>query len=253
MLAKIGVQLYTIRNFMKTEEDIRASFARLKALGYDEVQTAGCAIPYADFGSLAAQAGLTVVGTHDDFGRMKADPEEAMRNHRALGTTNMGVGGMPGGCFESLEQLRAFIADANRLAEAVYPHGFKFTYHNHSREFVRLGGKTVMDILVEELDPVRTSFVLDTYWVQHAGGDVRLWLEKLAGRIDILHLKDMAVRGNDPMITEIGQGNLNWDGILRVAEETGVKHYVVEQDVCPGDPFESLRLSAEFLSRFMAG
>lgn len=250
MFQKIGVQLYTIREFMKTEEDIRSSFARLKALGYDEVQTAGCAIPYADFGALAAEAGLTVVGTHDNFELMKTDPETAMANHRALGTSNMGIGGMPGYYFESLEHLREFIADANRVADAIYPHGFKFTYHNHSREFMKFGGKTILEILAEELDPQKTSFVLDTYWVQHGGGDVRAWIERLAGRIDILHLKDMAVKGNDPYITEIGSGNLNWDGILATAESAGVKYYTVEEDICPGDPFDSLAASASFLARY---
>ena len=60
MFKKIGVQLYTIRDFMNDEEQIKESFAKLKAIGYDEVQTAGCKIPYADFGKLAAEAGLDV-------------------------------------------------------------------------------------------------------------------------------------------------------------------------------------------------
>ena len=42
---KIGVQLYTIRDFMTNAEDIRESFKKLKAMGFDTAQTAGCAIP----------------------------------------------------------------------------------------------------------------------------------------------------------------------------------------------------------------
>ena len=81
----------------------------------------------------------------------------------------------------------------------------------------------------------------------------RTWLEKLAGRVDILHLKDMAVKPgtNESYITEIGQGNLYWEGILKTAEATGVQKYVVEQDTCPGDPFDSLKLSADYLAKFM--
>ena len=251
MIEKIGVQAYTVRDAMKTEEEIRESFRRLKALGYDEVQTAGCAVPHAVYGRLAAEAGLTIVGTHEGFAALCGDPALAMENHRALDTTNIGTGSMPGYGTESLDGLRRFIREANAFAEAIYPHGFKFTYHNHSREFIRFGDKTVMEILAEELDPQKTSFVLDTYWVQYGGGDVRFWLEKLAGRIDILHLKDMAFANNAPYITEIGQGNLYWEGILKTAEATGVKSYVVEQDRCPGDPFDSLAISAAYLRRFM--
>lgn len=50
----------------------------------------------------------------------------------------------------------------------------KFTYHNHSHEFIRLeNGKTAMEMLMEGLDSKNTTFVLDTYWVQHGGGDPR--------------------------------------------------------------------------------
>ena len=253
MFTKLGVQLFTIREFMKTEEDIRASFKKLKALGYDEGQTAGCAIPHADYGRIAAEEGLTIVGTHEGFAALAADPELAMANHRALSTTNIGVGGPGAGAFDSLANLDRFIDDVNALAEKIYPHGFKFTYHNHSREFSKLDGHVIMERMADGFDPKKVSFVLDTYWVQNGGGDVRAWLEKLAGRVDILHLKDMAVKPgtNESYITEIGQGNLYWEGILKTAEATGVKNIVVEQDTCPGDPFDSLKLSADYLAKFM--
>lgn len=248
-MKKIGVQLFTIRDFMGNEDAIRASFKKLKEIGYDEAQTAGCDIPYADFGRIAREEGIEIVGTHDDFGLMCRDPEAAMEAHRALGTTNMGIGGRG---YSGIEDCEAFIAEANRVAENVYPHGFKFTYHNHSHEFMlNANGKTYMDMLVEGLDPVRTSFVLDTYWVQHGGADVRHWIEKLAGRVDILHLKDMGRDANGPFITEIGHGNIWWEGVLKTAEETGVQHYVVEQDIWPGDPFESLKYSRQYLDRFL--
>ena len=86
--------------------------------------------------------------------------------------------------------------------------------------------------------------------MQHGGGDVREWIEKCKGRVDILHLKDMAkCDGNEPAqyITEIGNGNLYWEGIIETAIRTGVKHFVVEQDTCPGDPFESLKKSSDYL------
>ena len=57
MIKKIGVQLYTIRDYMQTAEDIRASFKKLKAMGYDQGQTAGCAIPYEEYGKIAAEEG----------------------------------------------------------------------------------------------------------------------------------------------------------------------------------------------------
>ena len=240
MIKKLGVQLYTIRDAMKDEDSIRESFLKLKALGYDEGQTAGFFVGAKKFAEIAKETGLSICGTHCGFEELIADPDKAMEEHDLIGTKNIGIGGMPGWAHESLEALEKFVA------AKVNKYGFKFTYHNHSFEFSKLGGKRMMDVLVDGLDPKTTSFVLDTYWVQHGGGDVRAWMEKLAGRIDILHLKDMGMSGSQ-FITEIGQGNINFDGIIEVAEKIGVKHYVVEQDTCPGDPFDSLKISRDYI------
>jgi len=247
MLKKIGVQIYNVRDYLNNAEEIRETMKKLKAMGYDQAHLIAPKIGYAEYGKIASEEGIEIVGTHDNFDVMLNDPELAMENHRLLGTTNMGVGWRK---LETLEQIQQFIKDANTVGANVNPHGFKFTYHNHSHEFRRVDGKLVMDYLVEGMDPETTSFVLDTYWVQHGGGDVRYWIEKLAGRVDILHLKDMGRDQDGPFITEIGNGNLYWDGIIRTALDCGVKYFIVEQDRCPGDPFDSCRISSEFLHKY---
>ncbi len=129
------------------------------------------------------------MGTHDSFELMVSDFDLAYQNHVALGTKLMGIGGRGG---NSVEEWQEFIKTANEVGAKIAAQGGRFTYHNHSQEFRKWdNGKTTMDMLVEGLNPETTSFVLDMYWVQHGGGDVRYWIEKLVGRIDILHLKDM--------------------------------------------------------------
>lgn len=248
MIKELGLQLYSIRGHLDTPEDTRASFKKLHDMGYTLAQTAGCPIGCEAFGRIAHEEGIAICGTHCSIDTLLADPQKAMDEHRMLGTTNMGIGGFFSDTMCRAE-IEAFLDKVRRLTDAVCPEGFKFTYHNHSHEFCKYDGdKTMMDILVENLDPDKTSFVLDTYWVQHAGGDVCSWIEKLAGRIDILHLKDMGVnRDRQPFITEIGNGNMDFDKIIKTAEKTGVKYYVVEQDTCPGDPFESVKMSSEYI------
>ena len=41
IMKELGLQLYTIRDFMKTEEDIRESFQKMRKYGYTQAQTAG--------------------------------------------------------------------------------------------------------------------------------------------------------------------------------------------------------------------
>ena len=251
MIKKLGLQLYSVRDHMTDEASILDTFKKLKAMGYDEGQTAGCQIPYEKYGEIAKETGIKIVGTHDNFDLMVSDVKQAIKNHKFLDTTNMGIGGRQ---YTSEQDVIDFIKAANKVANDIYSEGFKFTYHNHSHEFIKFGGKTIMDMLVEGLDPEKTSFVLDTYWVQNAGGDVCKWIEKLAGRIDILHLKDMGIRKDEEgyaisFITEIGNGNMNFADIIKTAEKAGVKYFCVEQDTCPGDSLDSVKFSSEYIHK----
>ena len=246
-IEKLGVQLFTVRDFMNTEQEIAETFKKLKTLGYDQAQTAGCSVDYETFGKLAEEAGIEIVGTHDDYDMMCNDFDKALANHNALGTKIMGLGGYGD---RTVRGYADFIKNANIIGEKLKKTtGGRYSYHNHHWEFIKLeNGKTAMEMLIEGLNPDATSFCLDTHWVQRAGADVREWIEKLSGRIDIIHLKDFKLHSDGtPDYAELGQGNKNWEGILECAVKAGVKYYVVEQDVCPGDPFESLKISSEYM------
>ena len=67
-----------------------------------------------------------------------------------------------------------------------------------------------------------------------------------------VHLKDLSINPEQDFaqeMAEVGQGNLDWDGILNSCQKAGVTWALVEQDVCKEDPFQSLRISYEFLKR----
>lgn len=256
MFKKLGLQVYTVRDHIKDEESMDATFKRLAEIGYSELQTAGWESE--TYAKLAKKYGHTIVGTHYNYDKIINNIDETMKLHEVLGTTNVGIGGCGA---RTYEDIMKFIESYNKAAQIYAKNGFKLTYHNHSFEFVEVkDGKSTMDLLVEGLDPEKTSFVLDTCWVANAGGDVCGWIEKLAGRIDILHLKDLKVNFADEgkwavrqQLCEIGNGNLAWDRILKSAEATGVKHIVVEQDNfwIDNDPFKSLEFSKKYLDQFL--
>ena len=41
----------------------------------------------------------------------------------------------------------------------------------------------------------------------------------------------------------VAEGNLEFDAILEAAKRCGVKHLLVEQDICQGSPFDCLERS----------
>ena len=155
--------------------------------------------------------------------------------------------------------MNQFIDEFNACACEYAKHGMKLTYHNHSFEFKKLeDGRTLFDHLIEKFDKKNVSFVLDTYWLQHGGKDIREMIELLAGRVDILHLKDMEACHNykigersinAPAIIEVGSGNLNFKSIIKTAEACGVKYFVVEDDraVDTGSSYGAVKKSADYI------
>lgn len=247
-IEKIGVQLWTIRDYLKTSEQIKESLKKLKKIGYDQVETAGCSISYEEFGKIAKDTGIEIINTHENFDMMYNEFDKALEKQKFLGTLRMGIGGYRN---ETLADFEEFIRKANIVGKKIHDCGGRLSYHNHHVEFKKIeNGIVPMELLAEKLDPVNTSIELDTHWVQRGGGDVREWIKKLKGRIEILHLKDFALDENfNPIYAEIGNGNMYWEGIMEEADKAGVKYYVVEQDTCPGDPFDSLKMSSDFLHR----
>lgn len=250
---KLALQLYTVRENMKEEERARKTLKTLKEIGFDQVQTASCYdYTYEHFYEMCNEAGLEIIGTHDNYQMMKTDIEQTIANHKALHTKFCGIGGFGA---KNEEEVVGFIQIANGIADRIARDGLKFTYHNHSHEFIRFeNGRTAMDMLIEGLNPEKTSFCLDTYWVQHAGGDVLKYIRTLAGRIDILHLKDMQVIRNAegtaiPKYTVPGMGNINFEEIIPAALETGVKYFCVEHDGCPVDYLKTLEFTSEYLHK----
>lgn len=254
MFKNIGLQLYSVRNHMQDLNGIRETFKRLSDIGYTEVQTAGvfpCGVE--EFAAAAKDFGLKIIGTHYPFPENMDNIDGYVALHKTLGTTNAGVGG--GAYGKTGKEVLAYINKVNRLAEKLSVHGMKFTYHHHSHEFAKIEGRRVIDYMIDGFDSKNVSFVLDTYWLVHAGCDVNAWIEKLAGRVDILHLKDKAINPgtNDAYITEIGNGNLDFERIIKTAEAAGVKHLCVEQDTWPlgFDSIDCAKKSFEYLAKIL--
>ena len=132
-----------------------------------------------------------------------------------------------------------------QIAKKLKAGGKYFMYHNHDREFIWQDGKPILEILAENIPAEEMGFTLDTFWVQAGGGDPAQWLERLAGRIPCIHLKDYAYGRS---MAVVGEGNINFDRVFEKAEAGGTKYMLVEQDDCHGeDPVECLRRSYAYL------
>jgi len=234
--------MYTVREFLKTPQGIAESLAKLRALGYEAVQLSGLGpIDTKELAKMLQGEGLTAAATHVAWDRLQKEPEAVIEEHKILGCRHVAVGSMPAS-YRNEEGIKQFAKEASAVAARLAQEGLTFSYHNHSFEFERFGDRTMMQILLDESDAA-LGFEIDTYWVQHGGGDPAAWIRKVKGRIPIVHFKDMTMRGREQLMAEVGEGNLNWPAIIEACREAGVEWYCIEQDTCQRDPFESLGIS----------
>lgn len=248
---RVGAQLYTIRQFTKTLEDIAASMKKIKEIGYNAVQVSafGPVDPHRVKEIMDAE-GLTICATHIAYDRLKNDLQGVIEQHKLWNCKYVGLGAMPHEYAKSAEGYVKFAKEASEIARVLADNGLRFIYHNHNFEFMKFDGVTGLEILLNETDPEVFDFEIDTYWVQAGGANPVDWIKKVRGRMKVVHFKDMGVDSNrQQMMTEVGEGNLNWPDIINACVEIGVEWALVEQDVCQRDPFESLAISLNNLKK----
>ena len=243
----IAAQLFTLREFTKNVEDIRSTFARVRALGYEAVQASGMGpIKPEQLMHIAEESELKIIATHIPYQRIVDEVEEVIREHTMWGCRHVAIGGLPPE-FRNEEGFARFAREASVAAKPLVQAGLTFSYHNHSFELERFGGRTALRTLVEESDPETFSFEIDTYWIQHGGANPTTWLNDLRDRMHVVHLKDMAMEGSKQLFAEVGEGNLEWEAILNACKAADIEWYIIEQDTCLGDPFDSLKKSLDNL------
>ncbi len=239
----IGLQLYTVRDLINTEEQAVEVLTRIKEMGYTAVQFFGGKDRIVTMGKAAKKVGLICLGNLADLDTYISMGDELFDLCREYNIPDLGISSF----HTEEDEVIEFVGRVNEFAKKARAEGFSFSYHNHANEFLRFpSGKRIMDYFLEGFSS-DVDFMPDTYWLQAGGADVRHFLEITEGRVKILHLKDMKMTLQNPTFAEIGQGSLWFEGIIETATKLGIKQFAVEQDVCDGDPMESIKISVEYL------
>ena len=252
---RIAAQLYTLRDYMKTPESVEQSLRKVKAIGYNAVQASGAiAVSDEEFKRLADEIGLTICATHIPYDDLLNRMDAVIAKHKLWDCKYVGLGSLPGDYRTDKSGYERFAKQASEFGRALRAAGLTFIYHNHDFEFAKYEDTTGMNILFEKTDPQAVDFELDVYWVQAGGADPIEWIRKAKGRMKVVHLKDMALtHDREQRFSAVGEGNMNFKGILEACEEIGVEWGAVEQDQCYGrDPFECLEISFQNLMRMGA-
>jgi sugar phosphate isomerase/epimerase len=239
-LEKIGIQLYTVRDRMKT--DVPGTLKKIASMGYNEVEF------FDYFGHSPGEIrkfiddiGLASPSTHIALADMRDRPEETIESALTVGHEYIVLGWLAPEDRTSLDDYRAHADLSNLFGEQCRASGLQYAYHNHDFEFAAVDGTRPIDVFLAETDPELVKIEMDLYWITKGGGDPFAFFDKYPGRFPLCHVKDMNPDGS---MADVGDGKIDFATIFAASEQAGFQHYYVERD----DPPDSMVSAANSYS-----
>lgn len=244
------------------KNEVRTKMYRIKQTGYEGIEN-GTPIGYSneEYKDLMDEIGLQVVsaGGLNYFQLQEDDFSKKIEECKVLGAKNVMIGSMDRIMLGNPVELKRFIANLNRVGKIFAEEGIHLSYHNHAVDFSKINGARILDQIVEGTDERYVFFEPDTHWLQAGGGHVISWLKKLRGRMYMVHFKDYAIdqysdhtflECTHKLFAEVGEGNLNWEGIIAECLDQNLEWCSVEQDVTQRPGYESIAISIQNLHKF---
>ena len=249
--AKVGLQLYTLRNDLS--KDAKGTIEKVAKIGYKEVESFGYhdgkyfGMTAAEFAAFLKGLGLTTPSGHYGLGNLTKGWEAAIEDAQAVGQKYMVLAYLQDTERKTLDDYKKVADTMNNAAKLCKAGGIQFCYHNHDFEFVDMGGGIGYDILTNSTDSELVKFELDLYWATKAGQKPIDLFKKYPGRFPLWHVKDMD-NTDKHYFTEVGKGTIDFKSIFANAKTAGMKHFFVEQDDCqPGPPLTSIATSFNYI------
>ena len=215
--------------------------------------------------AISAGMGATGGGGNDS---LRESFDKIVSDCQALGANRVRIGMLPMESLETKQTLIDFAEAANEMARRLSDHGIILSYHNHHIEFARVDGQHILDLIKDSAPDLKLE--VDVHWVQRGGMDPVTVLNKYAGLVDLVHLKDYriavppaeafaALKSGDRatwqehwskivQFAEVGMGNLDFSGVIEAGIDAGAEYLLIEQDDQYGrDIFNCLTDSREHL------
>src|SRR5690606_14050624 len=249
----IGVQLYTLRD--QLAEVFEGTLRHVAGLGYEGVEFFHyCDIPAARNKDLLVELGLVAIGCLIQLRSDYVYYQDETDYYITSIVSNNAIRPWLTEELRSVEAWQQHLVDLAAIGKACTEQGIELMYHNHDFEFsTRIDGQMVFEALFERVPAEDLKVEMDIGWVQFSGIDPVAYIQKYAGRLPLLHLKDYLKESRDPEKTidtvELGEGDLPLEAIVKAASDADVEWIIVEQDSCTNPPLESVATSMNWLKK----
>ena len=246
MTYPLAVQLYTLRHL---SDDPRELIKIAAEVGYAGVEGGyGPELDAAELKEVLDQHEVKMVSAHVALDALESDLFGAVAFQKTLDNDVIVIPWLNKADYsDNAESWQGLGERFNEIAQQVEEQGMTLLYHNHAFEFGEYGGKLGLEYLLDSAPDV--GLELDIGWCQEGGVDPSMLLEKYAGRVKRLHVKDRAPEGENTDQggwADVGHGVIDWEPLLKAAKDAGTQWFVVEHDE-PKDPVKTIQRSFNYL------
>ena len=196
-MIKVGLILYSVRDMMAqdplgtVEAVAKLGYKNIETCNHNAIQDFGCGfgLPAEDMKAKFDEYGSRVVSAHI-FPYEKTNLHEIVKYNQILGNKNIVN---PNDLFTTYDELMRQCEFYNESARILYEEGgMRMLYHNHTQEYRTFGGKSILELMLENTDERYVGLELDTFWTMRAGHDPIAMLKKFGKRVKLIHQKDFA-------------------------------------------------------------
>ncbi len=268
----IGLQLYSIRDAMKT--DPMKSLQRLAEMGYTHVEHANYSERKfygwnaSEFKKILADLGMKMPSGHtvlhaDHWDEGQKDFTDqwkyTIEDAATMGQDYVISPWLDEKIWSDYDKLLAFMEVYNKSGQLCKKSGMKFGYHNHDFEFSKkVNGKVLYDIILQNTDPDLVIQQLDFGNMVNGKATAGPWLNKYPGRFPSVHVKDMTEGTGDHGkydSTILGEGIVGVQDVLRKCKDIGgTTQFIIEQESYQGKtPMECMEEDLKIMAKWGFG
>jgi sugar phosphate isomerase/epimerase len=239
----IGVQLYSVRNELKT--DFNGVIEKIGKMGFQGVEFASLqerTRPAKELRKLHDDNGLKACGTHTPLQTLQGDAlKTTIELHKTLGNNFLICPSMNA---KTADNWKNLAKQFNDIAARCKEQGMFTGYHAHASDFtLKFDGTTAWEVFFDNTGP-DVIHQIDLGNTMSGGGDPLAMIKKYPGRTKTTHLKEHGGNKDDA----IGEGKVDWKTYLDTYETVGgIEWYVVEYE--NANPLEKIKTCLDNLHK----
>ena len=237
-----GIQVSSLKPLLTTPEEVRTACEKMAVLGSGPVQLQWIdpAVSIEAIAGALAENHLQSVSVQDFYDTVAGNFEYYVNLNAATGGTWLCVSRIPDAC-KSADGLDEYVRQLRAMQDKLTPLGQKLCFHPVTGDYRAIPGMDAVALLLEKMPEL--MLCLDLFHLNRNCADMPGFIRRYGSRICMVHFKDSI----GTALVPAGQGEVNWEGVVRACLEAGVPYGFVEQETWNRDPYDCLREALQWL------